>query len=343
MILKELVLPENSSKKFPNKMQQFKFKVTDLDKSLRLDKFLVEKFAKIKPEISRSRIKNLIENNKISIGGEKIIANCAYKIKLHEELWVEIPDVESSEIKPKDIKIDIVWQDENMMVINKPAGLTTHPGNGNQQDTLVNALLFHFADELSGIGGVARPGIVHRLDKDTSGLMVVAKNDLAHQDLAAQIQERTLKRNYLAICYGVPKPLNGVIDKNLGRSKINRLKMAIMKTGGRRAVTNYSVQKIYQDSLLSLVECRLETGRTHQIRVHMASIGHSLVGDQTYGARKKNLNGMDEDLQNFINDFPRQALHSYKIAFLHPVSKEEMEFEIDLPEDMRELDGKCGV
>jgi 23S rRNA pseudouridine1911/1915/1917 synthase len=318
-------------------MQEFKFNVTADDKSLRLDKFLVEKFAKIKPEISRSRIKNLIEANKISIDGKKIITNCAYKIKVHEELWVEIPDLEASEIIPKDIKIDIVWEDENMMVINKPAGLTTHPGNGNHQDTLVNALLFHSADEWSGIGGVARPGIVHRLDKDTSGLMVVAKNDLAHQNLALQIQERTLKRNYLAICYGVPKPLNGIIDKNLGRGKINRMKMTVMKLGGKKAVTNYSVQKIYQNSLLSLVECRLETGRTHQIRVHMSAIGHSLVGDQVYGARKKNLNGISEDLQNLIDNFPRQALHSYKIAFLHPISKQEMEFTVDLPQDMRNL------
>lgn len=318
-------------------MLEFKFKAMPENKGQRLDKFLVEKFLAIKPEISRSRIKSLIENNLVA-NGKSFINDAAYKIKDSEELSVQIPPVESSEILPKDIKIDIIWEDKNMMVINKPAGLTTHPGNGNHQDTLVNALLFHSADELSGIGGVARPGIVHRLDKDTSGLMVVAKNDIAHQNLAQQIQDRILKRNYLAICYGVPKPLDGVIDKNLGRSKLNRLKMAVMKVGGRRAVTNYSVQKIYKNSLLSLVECRLDTGRTHQIRVHMSSIGHSLVGDQLYGARKKSLIGIDEDLENVIDNFLRQALHSYKIAFLHPVSGEEMEFEIDLPEDMKELD-----
>jgi 23S rRNA pseudouridine1911/1915/1917 synthase len=318
-------------------MQEFKFSANAQDKGLRLDKFLVEKFAAIKPEISRSHIQNLIENNKITNARNQIIlTSSSYKIKGDEELSVQIPPPVASEILAKDIAIDIVWQDENMMVVNKPAGLTTHPGNGNQQHTLVNALLF-CATELSGINGVARPGIVHRLDKDTSGLMVVAKNDLAHQNLALQIQERKLKRNYLAVCYGVPKPLNGIIDKNLGRSKINRMKM-----GGKKAVTNYSVQKIYQNSLLSLVECRLDTGRTHQIRVHMTSIGHSLVGDQVYGGRKKSLNDLEEDLKNLVENFPRQALHSYKIAFLHPVTQAEMEFSVDMPEDMKELTRRLG-
>ena len=179
---------------------------------------------------------------------------------------------------------------------------------------------------------------MHRLDKDTSGLMVVAKNDLAHQDLARQIEQRILKRNYLAICYGTPKPLSGVIDKNLGRSKINRLKMAIMRNGGRTAITNYAVKKIYFEGLMSMVECKLDTGRTHQIRVHLASIGHSIIGDSTYGGRKKSLSNVDSKIKTFVNEFPRQALHSYKISFIHPVSRDKMEFEVALPQDIKILE-----
>lgn len=324
-------------------MQKFTFDAKPQDRNLRLDKFLTEQFLSIKPEISRSRIKSLIENGQVINSHQKIIIDPAHKIKDAEQFIIAIPDPETSEILPKNIKIDIVWEDEVMLVINKPVGLITHPGNGHHQDTLVNALLFHLQDRLSGIGGVMRPGIVHRLDKDTSGLMVIAKNDLAHQELSLQIQNRTLKRNYLAICYGVPKPIAGVINKNIGRSKINRLKMVIMKTGGKTAITNYLVQEIYPKSQLSLVECRLDTGRTHQIRVHMSSIGHSLVGDQIYGARKKSLIDIDDQIRELLNNFPRQALHSYKISFIHPISRKEMEFTVDMPKDMKNLDERCSL
>lgn len=320
-------------------MTDFKI-IADIDnKSQRLDKFLTDKLSLIKPEISRSRIKNLIENRQVS-NNQTALTDCAYKIKGNEQITIHIAQAAASEIIAKDIAFEIVFEDENMLVINKPYGLTTHPGSGNQQNTLVNALLFRCGSSLSGINGILRPGIVHRLDKDTSGLMVVAKNDLAHQNLAKQIANRTLKRNYLAFAYGTPKPLSGTIDKNIGRSKINRLKMAIMKLGGRKAITHYQVKKIYHDGLFSLVECQLETGRTHQIRIHLTAIGHSVIGDQTYGNRNKSLGKIDEELRTTINNFSRQALHSYKISFFHPVSQEEMSFSVDLPDDMKELEEK---
>ena len=317
-------------------MQELHFQASKEDKRQRLDKFLAHKIIDIKPEFSRSRIQDLILSGAVFCG-RNAIAGCDYKIRGDEQIVVKIPAASESEILAKDIPFDILFEDENMLVINKPAGLTTHPGNGNQQNTLVNALLFHCGKTLSGIGGVMRPGIVHRLDKDTSGLMVVAKNDLSHQELSKQIEQRILKRNYLTICYGMPKPLSGTINKNLGRSKMNRLKMAILKTGGRTAITHYEVKEIYFDGLISLVECKLETGRTHQIRVHLASIGNSIVGDSTYGARKKSLGKISDEIKNAVDGFPRQALHSYKISFLHPVSKKEMEFEVDLPKDILDL------
>ena len=318
-----------------------KITATTEDKNQRLDKFLAKKLVGTNPEISRSRVQDLIEKScVINLQNNKALTSCSYKIKGIEEFLIDVPVAIESEILAKDIKFEIVWEDENMMVINKPAGLTTHPGHGNYDETLVNALLFYCKNNLSGINGVLRPGIVHRLDKDTSGLMVVAKNDIAHAELSKQIENRTLKRKYLAICFGVPKPLNGVVEKNIGRSKLNRLKMAIMRVGGRSATTHYSVKKIYQNGLISLIECQLETGRTHQIRVHMTSIGHSLIGDQVYGNRKRALGNIDQDLKDFINNFTRQALHSYKIAFFHPVTKQEMQFEIDFSSDLKELEKK---
>ena len=317
-----------------------KIAATAENKNERLDKFLAEQLAITNPEISRSRAQGLIEKScVINLQNNIALTNCSYKIKGVEEFLVNIPQAIDSEILAKDIKFEIIWEDENMMVINKPAGLTTHPGHGNHDETLVNALLFHCRDNLSGINGVLRPGIVHRLDKYTSGLMVIAKNDIAHMELSKQIENRSLKRKYLAICFGVPKPLSGIIEKNIGRSKLNRLKMAIMKVGGRSAITHYFVKRIYQNGLLSLVECQLETGRTHQIRLHMTSIGHSLVGDQVYGNRKRAL-GVDRELKDFVNNFHRQALHSYKIAFLHPVTKKEMQFETGFPDDLKELEKK---
>lgn len=321
-------------------MEEIIIKANPENFKVRLDKFLSTELSKTKPEVSRKRIQDLISLGNVSNDG--IIINSAdYKVKGTENFIIKIPAAKPSEISAKKIDFEIIFEDENMLVINKPAGLTTHPGAGNQEDTLVNALLFSHGESLSGINGIARPGIVHRLDRDTSGLMVVAKNDRAHQELAKQIQDRTLKRYYLALCFGVPKPLKGTINKNLGRSKVNRLKMAIMRLGGRTAITNYEVKEIYLNGAVSMVECQLDTGRTHQIRVHMTSIGHSIIGDQTYGNSKK-LGDASNEIKNMINNFPRQALHSYKIAFLHPITQKEMEFEIDMPYDIAHLQEKLG-
>ena len=307
------------------------------DKGKRLDKFLFEKIAENIAGFSRTRVKTLVDNGDIVGASNNSNLNCSAKIKGDEKFLVTIPENEESKIEAQDIDFEIVFEDDDMLVINKPAGLTTHPGTGNQDNTLVNALLFKIGDRLSGINGVTRPGIVHRLDKDTSGLMVVAKNDVSHQSLAAQIESRELKRSYLALCYGVPEKLSGRIDKNIARSHRNRLKMTIVKNSGKHAITNYTVVKTYCNNLLSLVECRLETGRTHQIRVHMKEIGHALVGDLIYNNKRKYLGTLSLELQNAVNNFPRQFLHSYKIGFAHPISGEEMEFEIPLAKDLQDL------
>ena len=318
-------------------MEKLKILAQSEDKGKRLDKFLFEKLSVQIPGFSRTRVKSLVDNGDIVGLGAKSELNCSTKIKVDEKFFLTIPANQESKIEAQDIDFQIIFEDDDMLVINKPAGLITHPGSGNHSKTLVNALLFKIGDSLSGINGVMRPGIVHRLDKDTSGLMVVAKSDVAHKNLAAQIESRMLKRNYLALCYGVPIQLSGKIDKNIDRSQRNRLKMTIVRNGGKSAVTNYNVKKVYFNGLLSLIECRLETGRTHQIRVHMNEIGHALVGDLLYRNKRKFLGELGADLENTINNFPRQFLHSYKIAFYHPISGAEMEFEIPLPKDLQDL------
>ncbi len=302
------------------------------------------------PELSRSRVQMLIAQGHVSRSG-KPIADSAHKVKAGEEYCVNIPPPTSSEIKAMPIPLSIVYEDEHMLVIDKPAGLTVHPAAGHYDDTLVNALLAHCGATLSGIGGVARPGIVHRIDKDTSGLLVVAKHDEAHRALAAQLAKRTLKRVYQCVVWGVPKPAQGTITGNIGRSPHNRKKMAIVK-GGKEATTHYKVIEGYgirdmgygkmksqipnpksQFSLASLLECRLETGRTHQIRVHLAHKGHALVGDPVYGSAplRKRLP------IDFALDFPRQALHAAQLSLIHPITLKHMDFLSPLPDDMKRL------
>jgi 23S rRNA pseudouridine1911/1915/1917 synthase len=333
------------SKQFLQQLQHFTFTATDIQSKTRLDQFLAQQIKVQMPEISRSRVQELIGSGAVTQEGNPV-TNPSLKIKENQQFTIAIPPAKEMNLEPQEIDFEVAFEDENMLVINKPTGLITHPGNGNHDKTLVNALLFHCRDaagqlNLSGINGVLRPGIVHRLDKDTSGLMVVAKNDLAHQNLARQIANRSLKRNYLALCHGIPKPLKGVIDKNIGRSKINRLKMAIMNSGGRHAITHYEVQEIYFDGAFCAVHCQLDTGRTHQIRVHLSNIGHSIAGDVTYGRNKKlakNVaDALSADEEDFVKNFNRQALHSYKIAFAHPVSGQEMVFEAAPPSDMQKL------
>lgn len=307
--------------------------VTADQENTRLDKFLTAAL----PDLTRNRIQGLIKDGHVSLQSGKI-TDCSHRVKYDDTYTVIIPPAADSEIVANRLPLDIVFEDDDMLVINKQAGMTVHPGAGNHRDTLVNALLAHCGNTLSGIGGVSRPGIVHRLDKDTSGLMVVAKNDKAHLALSKQISERTLKRVYYAITWGVPEPMNGTITANIARSPKNRKKMAIMRIGGRHATTHYTVKEIFREGLASLVECRLETGRTHQIRVHMAHTGHSLVGDPLYGSNtRKGLHLVNAGLRATLKDFLRQALHSHYISFTHPASGHFMEFEAPLPEDFMEL------
>ncbi|MFO0389715.1 MAG: RluA family pseudouridine synthase [Alphaproteobacteria bacterium] len=301
----------------------------------RVDKFLSARL----DGISRSRIQSLMDGGHISCDG-KTISDAATKVKDGQHFDVKIPDVVESHILPQDIPLSIVYEDEHILILNKPAGLTVHPGAGNPDMTLVNALLAHCGTSLSGIGGVARPGIVHRIDKETSGLLAVAKNDAAHAALSEQLATRTLKRTYTALVWGTLKQKQGTITGNIGRSPVNRQKMAVVKTGGRSAVTHYKIVTSYQLPVISLVECNLETGRTHQIRVHFAHIGNALVGDPVYGggtANRIKTMRIDEAMKTTLLGFERQALHAKELGLIHPATGKHMLFTCEMPEDMRAL------
>ena len=289
-------------------------KVFVSEKAERLDVFLADKLSK-----TRSAIKKIIDDGNVTIKGETVKAGKT--LKCGEEVTVVIPDLKPLDVKAENIPLDIVYQDSDIAVINKPQGMTVHAGNGVKGSTLVNALLYHL-DSLSGINGVIRPGIVHRIDKDTSGLLVVAKNDEAHLSLSEQIKNKTCRRIYRALVEGVVKENNGVIDTFIGRSDKNRTMMAV-KEDGRRAITHYKVLKRYKD--YTYMEFSLETGRTHQIRVHTKHIGHPIVGDPVYGYKnqKFKLNG--------------QLLHAYRLELTHPVSGERMTFEAPLPDYFQEV------
>ena len=306
------------------------------DISLRLDKLL----ARHLPDFSRSRLQTLIEQGCVSLSGGTI-TDAAHKVKRHETYEVRVPEAVPSYLEPQQIALDIVYEDADLLVINKQAGLTVHPGAGNPDMTLVNALLAHCGDSLSGIGGVARPGIVHRIDKDTTGLLVVAKHDAAHLALSAQLADRSLKRTYSAIVWGTPKPKSGSITANIGRSFSNRQKMAVVPKGGKPAVTHYkTVQEL---GVATLLECQLETGRTHQIRVHAAHIGHPLVGDPVYGQptsqrmNARTMKTLPEQARAALLGFSRQALHAHRLGLIHPTSGKAMSFECELPDDMKQL------
>jgi len=319
-------------------MNKFFFKITQDHAGTRIDKYLATEFMSLKPEITRSKIQNLIAENYVKNFNDKIINTDSYKLKINDEISVEIPDNKPSDLIAKKIDFEIIYQDKHLIIINKPFGLTVHPGAGNNEDTLVNGLLYKFASELSSIAGSSRLGIVHRLDKDTSGLMIIAKDDLTHQLLSKMLKDRDIHRSYLALIYGVMDPKKGVIRKNIIRSRKNRLKMAIVKNIGREAITNYETKEIFMEGFASLVECNLQTGRTHQIRLHLESMKHSVMGDQLYNSCKKMLpKNANPKLQKFLQDFQRQALHSYKINFIHPITNEELSFEIPLPTDILEL------
>ena len=298
----------------------------------RLDRALADAL----PTLSRERLKALIRAGALESGGASL-RDPATKVKGGEAFSLTVPDPEPAHNEPQDIPLVIPFEDEHLLIVDKPAGLVVHPAAGNREGTLVNALLHHCAGRLSGIGGVARPGIVHRIDKDTSGLLVVAKTDVAHEGLAKQFAAHSIDRRYLAIVNGVPKAAEGTVDAPLARSAHDRKKIAIVEgKRGKRAVTHWKRLKVLKDS--ALVECRLETGRTHQARVHMASIGHPLLGDPVYGRGKS----VHRQLLNQL-DFKRQALHAAGLEFTHPVTKVRLSFESALPSDMQELFTALGV
>src|SRR4051794_21741089 len=288
------------------------------------------------PTLSRERLKSLIRSGAGETDGAAL-RDPALKGQGDEHLRVVIPQPAAAHNEPQDIPLTILFEDEHLLVIHKPAGLVVHPAAGNLDGTLVNALLHHCAGQLSGIGGVARPGIVHRIDKDTSGLLVVAKTDVAHEGLARQFAAHSIDRRYLAIVSGVPKASGGTVDAPLARSATNRKKIAIVEGArGKRAVTHWKLLDVLRDA--ALVECRLETGRTHQVRVHMASIGHPLLGDPVYGRSGKMHGKILKKL-----GFHRQALHATELGFTHPVTKHRLSFSSPMPSDMQELFNALGV
>lgn len=282
------------------------------------------------PSLSRERLKALISSGAV-LGPQGAAQRDPASKALAGIYEVAVPAPRPAHNEAQDIALEIVHEDEHLLIVDKPAGMVVHPAAGNADGTLVNALLHHCAGRLSGIGGVARPGIVHRIDKDTSGLLVVAKTDVAHEGLAAQFARHSIDRRYLAVASGLPNPSAGTIDAPLARSAANRKKIAIVEGNrGRRAVTHYRMIRPLKEA--ALVECRLETGRTHQVRVHMASIGHPLLGDPVYGRARA---AHREVLKNL--NFHRQALHAAVLGFVHPVSKENLSFESAPPSDIQEL------
>lgn len=298
---------------------------------MRLDKFLSLKI----PDLSRAQIQRLIVGGNVS-SEDIVMADNSFKVRVGDSFQIVIPPATEAEPEPENIALDIVYEDDDLIVINKPAGMTVHPAPGAYSGTLVNALLYHCRDNLSGIGGVKRPGIVHRIDKETSGLLVVAKNDLAHQGLSVQFAEHSIERTYIAAIYGVILPPSGRITGNIGRSKFDRKKMAILETGGKPAATNYKTLQAFGRAA-SLVQCNLETGRTHQIRVHLSSMGHALIGDKVYVKNKKSELALPAELKKYVNEFPRQALHAKSLGFIHPRTYQFMQFNSELPSDMLDL------
>lgn len=296
----------------------------------RLDRFLAEQL----PELSRSQLKKLIDEGRVLLDGAP--AKPGGKLKGGETLTVDIPAPSPAEAVSEDIPLVVLYEDRHLIVIDKPPGMVVHPAPGHYQGTLVNALLHHCHD-LSGIGGELRPGIVHRLDKDTSGVMVATKNDGAHQHLAAQFKAHSISRRYLALVHGLPTGDHGTIDRPIGRHPVHRKKMSTSSRSGRRAVTHWRVLRRFEADRLALVELTLETGRTHQIRVHLSEQGHPLLGDPAYGGSGRSKNLADPQLAKLTRELGRQALHARLLGFDHPETGAYLEFSSPLPPDLRRV------
>ena len=304
------------------------------DEGIRLDVSLVRAF----PELSRSQLKRLILAGNVNHAG-KTITDPAYRVKQEQTFTLIVPHSEPLDLEPENINLDIYYEDDDLIVVNKPAGLVVHPGAGTPNGTLVNGLLNHCGTSLSGIGGIKRPGIVHRLDKDTSGLIVAAKNDRSHRCLSSQFEQRSVERAYHALAWGSPKPPSGQIEERIGRHPYKRKKMAVVSENvGKFALTRFRTLKRYGLRVFK-AECRLATGRTHQIRVHLAHIGHPLVGDPVYGrTTEARLSGIPDSDIELITTCRRQALHAVTLGFVHPRSGLEMKFSSEFPKELRNLE-----
>ena len=335
---KNKIKENNISPNF-SKQKNYIFKCEKNDEGSRLDLFL---YSKIKNNtkiniFSRNRIKTLIDQGHVTLNNQ-LIFNSALKVKYSNEFRLVIPPVSPAKLIPENIPLSVIFEDEDIIVINTPTGMVVHPAYGNKSNTLVNALLYHCNGSLSGVGGISRPGIVHRIDKDTSGIIVAAKNDFSHINLSSQFKNHSIKRYYLALVSGVPIMKKGKINEPIGRHKIHRKRMNVTKSG-KKAITHWEVIKSFSN-LASMIKCNLETGRTHQIRVHLAHIGYSVVGDKLYGSsRVKKINNINKNklMISTLNSFPRQALHAYHLGFMHPRTNKLLEFNIKLPEDYKNL------
>jgi 23S rRNA pseudouridine1911/1915/1917 synthase len=312
-----------------------KFSVDDLDVGKRLDVMLSEKIT----ELTRSNIKKIIESNNVEING-LISSSPSKKLKLNDSITLIKINNKTNEIIAANIKLDIVFEDKDLVIVNKPAGMVVHPGAGNYDKTLVNALMYKYKNKLSNINGLLRPGIVHRIDKDTSGLLVVAKNNLSHSKLGKQFSDHSIQRKYLALVWGVVRPLSGKIETLISRSKKNRQLMTVSDVNGKKAITNYKTLKVFSIKdipKISLIECNLETGRTHQIRVHMQYKGASLLGDKQYGKKNIKFKKINRDFENKLSMLNGQALHAMSLGFIHPIKNKFIMFESKLPKDLNKL------
>lgn len=302
---------------------------------LRLDKAIHTRV----PHISRSRIQSLIKDEKVAINGVsgKWVSS---KVRTGMKISITIPDTQDLPMVPENIPLDILFEDAHIILVNKPAGMVVHPAPGNETGTLVNAVLYHAKESLSGIGGIKRPGIVHRIDKDTSGVLVIAKSDMAHHGLSDMFKSHTIERTYCAYVWGHVHPTDGTITGNIGRHKTDRKRNCVLPdtdVTGKHAVTHYKTIKRY-GILASKITCHLETGRTHQIRVHMSHRGHGLIGDPVYGRPPKGLQRTHPALYDFLQEFHRQSLHATSLGFIHPITKQKVWVEKDIPTDLQDLE-----
>ncbi len=306
--------------------------VEDKDKNLRVDVFI----NKLENEISRTRIKNLILNKRLKLNN-KTIEDPSKRVSSGDILELIIPEPKKASLKPYKYKLNIVYEDEDLIVLNKPAGIVMHPGAGNFDNTIVNALINYDKNSLSNIGDELRPGIIHRIDKNTSGLVVIAKNNQAHEHISNQFSEHSISRVYRLLIWGKVRPSRGKIETLITRSTKNRQMMEVSKTKGKKAITNYKTIEIFENKntpTLSLLECKLETGRTHQIRVHMNYLGNSIVGDDKYKKKFKKIKNIDPLLEKYLINLNRQFLHAKTIGFIHPKKNEEMIFNSILPQEL---------